>query len=144
MVLRAHPLPGSAEQGPQIRVDTRAQLESDSPDESTVPLAEGQLLSQRKLLELMLIPRRQVVRVHLARAQHDAQAGAADRDLAHRLALGAVMNQQPHTTLGTSRAAVRAASTDLIASLRRELRPPRPTPAARVAAAGGAGMLLAL
>ncbi|MFD7084578.1 D-alanyl-D-alanine carboxypeptidase family protein [Streptomyces sp. NPDC059918] len=55
VVLRSHPL-ADGEEGPRIPVDRRAAAESDSDLESVVRLTEGRMLSQRKLLELALIP----------------------------------------------------------------------------------------
>ncbi|MCK2217072.1 serine hydrolase [Actinomadura sp. ATCC 31491] len=55
VVLTDHPLTGTAE-GPSIEVDRQAATEAGNPDESTVPVAEGQRFTERQLLELMLIP----------------------------------------------------------------------------------------
>ncbi|WP_080045898.1 D-alanyl-D-alanine carboxypeptidase family protein [[Actinomadura] parvosata] len=55
VILRDHPLSGTA-QGPSIRVDRQAAVESANRDESTVPIRQGQSFTQRQLLELMLIP----------------------------------------------------------------------------------------
>ncbi|MFF4172404.1 D-alanyl-D-alanine carboxypeptidase family protein [Streptomyces sp. NPDC001744] len=55
VVLREHPLrPG--EPGPLIEVDREAAHEVGVGGESTVPVAAGQKYSQRRLLELLLIP----------------------------------------------------------------------------------------
>ncbi|MFB7056593.1 D-alanyl-D-alanine carboxypeptidase family protein [Streptomyces vinaceus] len=228
VVLTAHPLVNSEDQGPQIQVDSTAQEESVSLVESTVPLVEGQELSERKLLELMLIPSgsnaaRLLARWHAGdeasfvhrmneaavalgmvrttyadvcgidpatRSTSDDQILLARAVMAipafretvarystglrgigllcntnrllvrpgvvglktgtttpaggnllwalrvgrrghGRLVLGAVMNQQPHTNLSTSREAVRSTSAALITSLRRELCPPPANPVAR-------------
>ncbi|KAA9378113.1 D-alanyl-D-alanine carboxypeptidase [Microbispora cellulosiformans] len=55
VVLRHHPLGGN-DTGPPIRVDRQAAIEAENRDESTVPVTEGQILTERQLLELMLIP----------------------------------------------------------------------------------------
>ncbi len=55
VILKAHPLK-DGEGGPSIEVDRQAASESHSLSESTAPVREGQKLSQRKLLELMLLP----------------------------------------------------------------------------------------
>ncbi|MEV0228545.1 serine hydrolase [Nonomuraea sp. NPDC050786] len=55
VILRDHPLSRHAA-GPSIRVDRQAANESGNRDESTVPLTWGQGLTERQLLELMLIP----------------------------------------------------------------------------------------
>ncbi|WP_229859688.1 D-alanyl-D-alanine carboxypeptidase family protein, partial [Streptomyces anandii] len=55
VVLEDHPL-GGGEGGPWITVDETAANESSSGSESAVRLTAGQRLSQRELLELMLLP----------------------------------------------------------------------------------------
>ncbi|GAA3803365.1 serine hydrolase [Sphaerisporangium flaviroseum] len=55
VVLRDHPL-GRNAAGPSIQVDRQAAIESGNRDESTVPITEGQIFTERQLLELMLIP----------------------------------------------------------------------------------------
>ncbi|MFJ4467295.1 D-alanyl-D-alanine carboxypeptidase family protein [Streptomyces sp. NPDC089424] len=55
VILRDHPLHRS-EPGPDITVDRTAANEPVAGAESTVPVREGQRLSERRLLELMLIP----------------------------------------------------------------------------------------
>ncbi|MDT0306405.1 D-alanyl-D-alanine carboxypeptidase [Streptomyces sp. DSM 44917] len=55
VLLRGHPL-ASGEDGPEITVDATAANESWNPDESAVPVREGDAFSQRELLEMMLVP----------------------------------------------------------------------------------------
>ncbi|MFC9245947.1 serine hydrolase [Streptomyces sp. NPDC057136] len=55
VILREHPLKGD-EPGEMITVDQRAEDESKLTDESTAPLKKGQKLSQRDLLQLLMIP----------------------------------------------------------------------------------------
>ncbi|GGZ64702.1 hypothetical protein GCM10010387_67330 [Streptomyces inusitatus] len=55
VVLRDRPL-RQGEPGPRITVDQRASDESHSLHESTVPISAGQELTQRQLLELVLLP----------------------------------------------------------------------------------------
>ncbi|WP_240507389.1 D-alanyl-D-alanine carboxypeptidase family protein [Streptomyces kanamyceticus] len=55
VILKEHPLKGG-ENGPVVKVDEQAAAEAHSLSESTAPVRQGQLLSQRKLLELMLLP----------------------------------------------------------------------------------------
>lgn len=55
VVLKEHLL-GNGEPGPVITVDEQAAQEAFSLSESTVPLREGQELTQRQLLELLLLP----------------------------------------------------------------------------------------
>ncbi|MEU8763554.1 D-alanyl-D-alanine carboxypeptidase [Streptomyces sp. NPDC048659] len=54
-ILRDHPL-RAGEEGPEITVDATAAQEAFSLSESAAPVREGQRLSQRKLLELLLLP----------------------------------------------------------------------------------------
>lgn len=55
VILKGHPL-RKDEQGPQITVDAKAEEESKSPDESTVPLRNGQRFTERQMLQMLLIP----------------------------------------------------------------------------------------
>ncbi|WP_443076441.1 D-alanyl-D-alanine carboxypeptidase family protein [Streptomyces sp. TRM 70361] len=55
VILRDHPL-REGETGPLVTVDQKAANESFSGTESSVQVTQGQRLSQRQLLELMLIP----------------------------------------------------------------------------------------
>jgi D-alanyl-D-alanine carboxypeptidase (penicillin-binding protein 5/6) len=55
VLLADHPLSGSAE-GPLVTVDRTAAYEAGTADESSVRVDPGQRLSERRLLELMLIP----------------------------------------------------------------------------------------
>ncbi|MEU0159171.1 serine hydrolase [Streptomyces sp. NPDC006261] len=55
VILEAHPLKGD-EEGETITVDQKAEDESKRPDESTAPLAKGQQLTQRQMLQLLMIP----------------------------------------------------------------------------------------
>ncbi|MFF6908765.1 serine hydrolase [Streptomyces sp. NPDC012389] len=55
VILEGHPLKGD-EQGETITVDQKAEDESKRPDESTAPLTKGQQLTQRQMLQLLMIP----------------------------------------------------------------------------------------
>ncbi|MFE2292681.1 serine hydrolase [Streptomyces sp. NPDC059452] len=55
VILKDHPLKGD-EEGETITVDQKAEDESQRPDESTAPLTKGQQLSQRQMLQLLMIP----------------------------------------------------------------------------------------
>ncbi|WP_431963811.1 D-alanyl-D-alanine carboxypeptidase family protein [Actinacidiphila sp. bgisy160] len=55
VILRDHPLRDGAS-GPMVAVDRQAADESVSGVESSVPLSKGRRLSERRLLEMMLIP----------------------------------------------------------------------------------------
>ncbi|MFE4331879.1 D-alanyl-D-alanine carboxypeptidase family protein [Streptomyces sp. NPDC056831] len=55
VILKEHPLK-DGEKGPEITVDTAAAQEAHSLSESSAPVREGQRITQRKLLELLLLP----------------------------------------------------------------------------------------
>ncbi|NEB42353.1 serine hydrolase [Streptomyces sp. SID14515] len=55
VILEGHPLKGD-EEGETITVDQKAEDESKRPDESTAPLSKGQKLTQRQMLQLLMIP----------------------------------------------------------------------------------------
>ncbi|MDQ0985071.1 serine hydrolase [Streptomyces sp. V2I9] len=55
VILEGHPLKGD-EEGEKITVDQKAEDESKRPDESTAPLTKGQQLTQRQMLQLLMIP----------------------------------------------------------------------------------------
>ncbi|MGW8484729.1 serine hydrolase [Streptomyces sp. NPDC055886] len=55
VILEGHPLKGD-EEGETIAVDQKAEDESKRPDESTAPLTKGQELTQRQMLQLLMIP----------------------------------------------------------------------------------------
>ncbi|MFF7212962.1 D-alanyl-D-alanine carboxypeptidase family protein [Streptomyces sp. NPDC008238] len=78
VVLRDHPLRGGAT-GPRITVDRQAAEESVSGVESSVPLREEQRLSERRLLELMLIPSGNNVARMLARWDAGTQEAFVDK-----------------------------------------------------------------
>ncbi|NUR24398.1 MAG: D-alanyl-D-alanine carboxypeptidase [Catenulispora sp.] len=56
VVLRDHPLESGSDQGPDVVVDDQAGYEAFSRDESSAPVRAGQRISERRLLELMLVP----------------------------------------------------------------------------------------
>ncbi|MCD9903784.1 serine hydrolase [Streptomyces sp. MT29] len=55
VILQEHSLKGD-EEGETITVDQKAEDESKRPDESTAPLTKGQQLTQRQMLQLLMIP----------------------------------------------------------------------------------------
>ncbi|MFI6639388.1 D-alanyl-D-alanine carboxypeptidase [Streptomyces sp. NPDC050504] len=55
VILKEHPLK-KGEGGPKIKVDARAEEESNRPDESTAQVKEGQEFTQREMLQLLMIP----------------------------------------------------------------------------------------
>lgn len=74
VILQDHPLVGS-DQGPGIVVDDQAGSESLSRDESSAPVRAGQQISERRLLELMLVPSAGNVARLLARWDAGSEVG---------------------------------------------------------------------
>ncbi|CAL9492336.1 D-alanyl-D-alanine carboxypeptidase family protein [Streptomyces sp. enrichment culture] len=104
VILRDHPLHGT-ESGPLVPVDQQAVNESFSGDESTVEVRPGQRLSQRRLLELMLIPSGNNIARLLARWDAGSQkafvarmnSAAADLGM-HRTTYTGASGIEPTTT----------------------------------------------
>ncbi|WP_434099186.1 D-alanyl-D-alanine carboxypeptidase family protein [Streptomyces violaceorubidus] len=94
VILRDHPL-RRGESGPRITVDSQAADESVSGAESTVPLEQGQRLSQRHLLELMLVPSGNNIARLLAR--WDAGSQEAFVGKMNRAAAELAMNRTTYT-----------------------------------------------
>ncbi len=78
VILRDHPLT-DGQNGPDITVDQQAETESYSRDESSAPVRAGQRLSERTLLELMLVPSANNVARLLARWDAGDQTAFVDR-----------------------------------------------------------------
>ncbi|WP_234358493.1 D-alanyl-D-alanine carboxypeptidase family protein [Streptomyces sp. NRRL B-24085] len=97
VILRGHPL-RRGETGPDITVDQQADGESVSGVESSVPVRAGQRLSERRLLELMLIPSGNNIARLLARWDAGSQEAFATK-----------MNQAAHV-LGMHRTTYTSAS----------------------------------
>ncbi|MFE0172253.1 D-alanyl-D-alanine carboxypeptidase family protein [Streptomyces sp. NPDC059002] len=97
VILKDHPLKDGAA-GPEIKVDERAAAEAHSLSESTAPVSEGQMLSQRKLLELMLLPSGNNVARLLARWD----AGSQKKFLAKMNAAAARLGMADTTYTGAS------------------------------------------
>ncbi|MFD4945866.1 serine hydrolase [Streptomyces sp. NPDC058409] len=55
VILKEHPLTAK-DNGEKITVDQKAEDESKRPDESTAPLQKGQRLTEKQLLQLLMIP----------------------------------------------------------------------------------------
>ncbi|MGW6914700.1 D-alanyl-D-alanine carboxypeptidase family protein [Kitasatospora sp. NPDC054939] len=87
VVLRDHPL-REGEDGPTITVDAQAAAESASTSESTAPVAAGQRLTQRKLLEVMLLPSANNVARLLARWDAGSEEAFVKRMNAEAARLG--------------------------------------------------------
>ncbi|MEY9854938.1 D-alanyl-D-alanine carboxypeptidase (penicillin-binding protein 5/6) [Catenulispora sp. GAS73] len=78
VILKDHPLT-DGQNGPDITVDQQAESESYSRDESSAPVRAGQRISERSLLELMLIPSANNVARLLARWDAGDQVAFVDR-----------------------------------------------------------------
>ncbi|MFF4470400.1 D-alanyl-D-alanine carboxypeptidase family protein [Streptomyces sp. NPDC001599] len=94
VILRDHPLRRS-ESGPRITVDRQAADESVSGIESSVPVTQGQRLSQRRLLELILVPSGNNIARLLAR--WDAGSQEAFVGKMNRTAAGLGMTRTTYT-----------------------------------------------
>ena len=92
VVLKDHPLTGGGP-GPDVQVDQQAELESFAPDESSAPVHAGQSMSERSLLELMLVPSANNVARLLARWD----AGTQDAFVAKMNAAASALGMR-HTT----------------------------------------------
>ncbi len=114
VILRDHPLHGT-QQGPEITVDPQAADESVSGTESTAPVQAGQRYSQRRLLELLLLPSANNIARMLAR--WDAGSQEAFTEKMNRAASGLGMDRTTYTgasgiettTVSTSRDQLRLA-----------------------------------
>ncbi|MFG2075305.1 D-alanyl-D-alanine carboxypeptidase family protein [Nonomuraea maritima] len=89
VILRRHPL-RPADPGPLVTVDRTAEEESHSPQESTVPVREGQRIGLRRMLELMLVPSGNNVARLLARWDSGSQQAFVRRMNAAARRLGMV------------------------------------------------------
>jgi D-alanyl-D-alanine carboxypeptidase (penicillin-binding protein 5/6) len=87
VILTDHPL-GVSDAGPGIDVDEQAALESLSRDESSAPVRAGQSLSERTLLELMLVPSANNVARLLARWDAGSEGAFVTKMNATASALG--------------------------------------------------------
>jgi D-alanyl-D-alanine carboxypeptidase (penicillin-binding protein 5/6) len=100
VVLHDHPL-SADEQGPTITVDVQAQDEAESAastEESTVQVVAGQRLTERQLLELMLIPSGNNIARLLARWD----AGSEDAFVPKMNATAASLGMRQTTYTGAS------------------------------------------
>jgi D-alanyl-D-alanine carboxypeptidase (penicillin-binding protein 5/6) len=87
VILRDHPL-ADDDPGPLVLVDQQAEAESFDRDESSAPVRAGQRLSERSLLELMLVPSANNVARLLARWDAGSQAAFVAEMNAASAALG--------------------------------------------------------
>ncbi|WP_282686276.1 MULTISPECIES: serine hydrolase [unclassified Streptomyces] len=107
VILQEHPLKGD-EEGEKITVDQQAEDESKRPDESTAPLTEGQELTQRQLLQLLMIPSGNNAARLLARWDAGSEDAFIDKmnDAAEELGMGGSTYTDPSglkkTTVSTA------------------------------------------
>ena len=94
VVLRDHPLTGK-QNGPQIAVDQQAADESASTDESTAHVTSGQKFSERRMLQLLLVPSGNNIARLLARWDAGSQEAFVTRMKAAAASLG--MTQTAYT-----------------------------------------------
>ena len=87
VILKDHPLIDE-DPGPSVLVDQQAEAESFNRDESSAPVRAGQRLSERSLLELMLVPSANNVARLLARWDAGSQAAFVAKMNAASAALG--------------------------------------------------------
>ena len=87
VILKDHPL-ADGDPGPSIVVDQQAEAESFDRDESSAPVRAGQRLSERSLLELMLVPSANNVARLLARWDAGTQTAFVAEMNAASAALG--------------------------------------------------------
>ncbi|WP_370941836.1 D-alanyl-D-alanine carboxypeptidase family protein [Amycolatopsis sp. cg5] len=78
LILLEHPL-RDGEAGPDIVIDKQAESESSSREESSAPVRAGDRLSQRNLLELMLIPSGNNIARQLARWDAGSQEAFVEK-----------------------------------------------------------------
>ncbi|MGA4843947.1 D-alanyl-D-alanine carboxypeptidase family protein [Streptomyces sp. G45] len=121
VILKEHPL-RDGEQGPRITVDAAAARESHSLSESTAPLREGQRLTQRKLLELLLLPSGNNVARLLAR--WDAGSQAAFVAKMNRTAAGLGMTRTTYTGASGVEPTTTSTADDQLRLARRAVREP--------------------
>ncbi|WP_019544744.1 D-alanyl-D-alanine carboxypeptidase family protein [Streptomyces sulphureus] len=119
VILRNHPLDGS-ETGPSITVDQRAADESFSGTESTVEVRRGQELSQRRLLELMLIPSGNNIARLLAR--WDAKSHEAFVAKMNRVADDLGMDRTTYTEASGAESATTSTAADQLKLARQAMR----------------------
>ncbi|MFQ6850317.1 serine hydrolase [Streptomyces sp. 35M1] len=107
VILQEHPLKGD-EEGEKITVDQQAEDESKRPDESTAPLTKGQELTQRQLLQLLMIPSGNNAARLLARWDAGSEDAFIDKmnDAAEELGMGGSTYTDPSglkkTTVSTA------------------------------------------
>ncbi|MEV0095880.1 D-alanyl-D-alanine carboxypeptidase [Streptomyces sp. NPDC050738] len=121
VILKDHPLKDGAD-GPLITVDGQAAAEALSLSESTAPVTEGEQLSQRKLLELMLLPSANNVARLLARWD----AGSQEKFVARMNDEAAGLGMKDTTYTGASgiESTTRSTATDQLKLAREAMKDP--------------------
>lgn len=121
VILKEHPLRGGAK-GPRITVDAAAAQEAHSLSESSAPVREGQRLTQRELLELLLLPSGNNVARLLARWD----AGSQDAFVVkmNRAAAGLGMTRTTYTGASGLETTTRSTADDQLKLARRAMREP--------------------
>ncbi|MFJ9432048.1 D-alanyl-D-alanine carboxypeptidase family protein [Streptomyces sp. NPDC101490] len=121
VILREHPLkPG--ENGPVIEVDDTAAQESFTLSESTAPVRTGQRLSQRKLLELLLLPSGNNIARLLARWDSGSQEAFVAKMNREAAALG--MGRTRYTGASGLESTTRSTAEDQLKLAHRAMRDP--------------------
>ncbi|KKZ73208.1 peptidase M15 [Streptomyces showdoensis] len=120
-ILRDHPL-RAGEDGPEITVDETAAQESHSLSESAAPVRQGQRLTQRKLLELLLLPSGNNVARLLAR--WDAGSEEAFVARMNRTAASLGMTRTRYTGASGLEATTRSTAEDQLTLARRAMEQP--------------------
>ncbi|MFD9604798.1 D-alanyl-D-alanine carboxypeptidase family protein [Streptomyces sp. NPDC059970] len=121
VILKEHPLKGG-EKGPEITVDEAAAQEAHSLSESSAPVREGQRLTQRKLLELLLLPSGNNVARLLAR--WDAGSQEAFVAKMSRAAAGLGMTRTTYTGASGLEATTRSTADDQLKLARQVMKDP--------------------
>ncbi|MFK0175317.1 D-alanyl-D-alanine carboxypeptidase family protein [Streptomyces xanthochromogenes] len=121
VILKAHPLK-HGENGPQIEVDQIAAQEALSLSESTAPIRQGQRLSQREHLELLLLPSGNNVARLLAR--WDAGSQEAFVAKMNRAAAKLGMTRTTYTGASGIEATTRSTADDQLKLARAAMREP--------------------
>ncbi|WTZ69086.1 D-alanyl-D-alanine carboxypeptidase [Streptomyces sp. NBC_01383] len=121
VILKEHPL-ADGEQGPAVAVDAAAAQESHSLTESTAPLREGQRLSERRMLELLLLPSGNNVARLLAR--WDAGSQQAFVAKMNRAARDLGMHRTTYTGASGLEATTRSTADDQLKLARQTMKDP--------------------
>ncbi|WP_055588396.1 D-alanyl-D-alanine carboxypeptidase family protein [Peterkaempfera griseoplana] len=140
VVLRDHPL-GPGEPGPQIEADSEAAHEVGVGDESTVPVRAGEKYSERKLLEMLLIPSGNNIARLLARWDAGSQEAFVRKMQRSAKELG--MDHTTYTGASGVEPTTRSTASDQLKLARQAMKDPvfRAVVASRTVAVPGAGSL---